>query len=148
MKSRLIAAAIAAASLALLSTGCGRQETKTPAEPTAKTTAGKTMDEAQKAATAVADQAKKAAETMAAETKQAVGKLTAETTKQSQGAIDKAKTLIGEKKYQDALTALSQLVAANLTPEQKKLVEELKAEAQRLMSSDLGKAAEGMLKKK
>ncbi len=135
MKSRLTSLALAATLVALFA-GCGKQETAAPAAaaPTA-------------ASTPAAKDMKATAEKMADQGKQAAASLSADMTKQAQGAIDKAKSLIGEKKYQEAITSLQALAASKLSPEHKKTVDDLLAQAQKLMSSDMGKAVQGVMKK-
>ncbi len=49
---------------------------------------------------------------------------------QAQGIIDKAKGLVANQKYQDALATLQQLTGLSLTVEQQKIVDGLKAQVQ------------------
>lgn len=117
-----------------LAAGCGKQETKAPAAPAANAPA------------APAD-AKAAVEKAAGQAKQAAGQMAADLSAQANTMIEKAKTLIADKKYQEALTSLQQVAMSKITPEQKKTVDDLIAKAKQLMSSDAGKAIEGALKK-
>lgn len=137
MKARLTSLTLGASVLALFATGCAKQETKGPAATApAAAAAPATAADAQAAMKATADKAM-------AQTKEAAAALSA----QAQTTIDKAKSLIGEKKYQDALTSLQALAMSKLSPEHKKTVDDLIAQAQKLMSSDMGKAVQGVMKK-
>lgn len=135
MKARITSLTLGVAAVSLLVTGCGQSETKAPAAAPAAATAPAAAD-MKAAATKAVDQAK-----------QAGADMTANLSAQAQGMIDKAKGLIGEKKYQEAITSLQQVAMSKITPEQKKTVDDLIAQAQKLMSSDMGKAVQGVMKK-
>src|SRR5262245_27497298 len=149
----------------LLILGCSKEEstsTSTPATPASSTPTVSATEsavaEAQKAAAAAAEQAKQTAEKVATETKQAAqqaatdaqqnaAKATDAATQQTQSLIEKAKTYVSEKKYQEALTSLQQLSKVQLTLEQQKVVEDLKAQVQKLIATDAAKSASGLVPK-
>lgn len=69
-----------------------------------------------------------------------------------QNILDRTKNLLNEKKYPEALAALGELSSVNLTSEQQKLVEQLKAQIQNAMTQQTAndglKAVGGLLNKK
>lgn len=71
---------------------------------------------------------------------------------QAQTLIDRAKSLYGEKKYQDALTSLAGLANVQLTPDQQKVVDSLKTQIQSALAkntaTDAGSALGGVLGEK
>jgi trans-2-enoyl-CoA reductase len=71
---------------------------------------------------------------------------------EAQDLIDRIKTLIAEKKYQGAMAAVNEAARLRLTPDQQKLVDELKQQVEKAMTgqaaSEGAKAAGDLLKKK
>ena len=68
---------------------------------------------------------------------------------QAQGIIDRAKSYVAEKKYQNALSSLGELKNLQLTPDQQKLVDSLKTQIQSALTkdaaTDVGSAVGGVL---
>ena len=105
---------VAAIALAIGLAACSKQETQTPA-PTAPPAAPQPA-EMPKAAVPAAPA------------------VAADISAQVQGLITKVKDLIAQKDYAGALSALKELSAMKLTPEQQKLVDDLKAQVQKAMA--------------
>jgi vacuolar-type H+-ATPase subunit H len=128
MKIKTLVPAITLGAVLVWAAGCGKKEEPTPppkAQETQKPT-GAAVGEAQKAA----ETAKTTAET-AVESAKATAAGAAEAAKaKAQEIIDKAKSLVGENKYQDALNALQGLAGMSLTDEQQKIVDGLKKQIQ------------------
>lgn len=114
------------AGAAVLLTACGnnqstpatKSETSAPAN-TAGTAAGEIKKQVEEAKGAVESKAKEVA---------------AQASSQAQGLIDQAKSLISQNKLSEAMTSLNQLGGLKLTPEQQKLVDQLKEQVQKALA--------------
>jgi hypothetical protein len=110
-----------------LLTACSKQESQPAATPGPE--APEATAEVQKQVEAVKPAAQQAASSVASE---------------AQSMIDKAKSLIADNKYSEAMDLLKRLSSMELTPEQKKLVDDLMAQVQNAMA---GAAASEATKK-
>jgi hypothetical protein len=105
---------------AALLTACSKQESQPPtsAPPSPAAETPKAAAEIQKQTEAAQSTAQQAAGSAAST---------------AQSMIDKAKALIADNKYSEAMDLLKRLSSMQLTPEQKKLVDDLMAQAQQAM---------------
>jgi hypothetical protein len=66
---------------------------------------------------------------------------------EAQGIVDKAKAYITEGKYKEGLASLKEASNYQLSPEQQKTVDDLKARAQKYLSSGVAKSISGLLQR-
>ena len=124
---------------------CSKQESQ-PAAQSTPAPAAETPKPATEAQPAAADVQKQAAAVQSA-TQQAASSAS----ESADSLIDKAKSLMGDSKYSEAMDLLKRLSSMELTPEQKKLVDDLMAQAQKALAgtaaSDAAKSVGGLLGK-
>jgi prophage DNA circulation protein len=138
MKMERITFSLAISLFVALASGCGQKDLKAASESEdAKTTLSSTVDDAKQAAGQAAREVKQAAESVATGAAAAATNAVEGVKAEAQSLIDKTKTFLSETRYEDALASLKQLSNVSLTPEQQKTVNDLKAQLEKLMSSQI-----------
>jgi hypothetical protein len=134
MKTRYFATCLALGIVLALAAGCSKSE-REKMEGEAREMKAKESELKEKAAEAEAKarEAKEKAEEIKSKTEAAVQAVSGGDT---QGMMDKAKSLMDSKQYQPALDTLAKLKDVKLTDTQQKMVDDLKARVQKLMASD------------
>ena len=159
MKSSSILTIVLAGSLAMALAACSKQDADKTAT-TVKDATAKAMD-ATKDATVKATEAVKDTSTKAVDATKDAANKTAEVIKDAAAsastdivaALESAKKLVSEGKWQEAGKALEPLTKLKLTPEQQSLLDQLKKQIAQLqagsakLTEDAGKAVGDLLKK-
>ena len=138
MKTQSLLTTIATCALAVTITACDK---KTPVETTKDAVtdaAAKTADTAKDLTGKAADMAGKATETVKAAASTAVANVTGP----FNDAITAAKKSIADKDYKSALAGLNKLSSMKLSDEQTKIVDNLKAEVQKLIAGGSASAVD------
>jgi hypothetical protein len=151
MKTKYIATSLAVAFIVALAVGCSKSD-DTTTSGTSSNAVGTAMDKTKDAAKEVKDKAVEVKDKAVGATEDAVNSTKdavkgATTSGDAQSMIDKAKTYVANKQYQPALDTLAKLKDFKLTDDQQKMVDDLKAQIQKLMASDPSAAAGGLLGK-
>ena len=124
---------------------CSKQSEPNPTTEQGAQPVGTTASGLEKSLSKTAEEAKTAATTATAEVHKLAAEAAATAEAKAQDAINQAKNLVGAGKYTEAMDLLRQKLAGlQLTPEQQKLVDDLKAQIQKALTSatkDAAKAA-------
>lgn len=154
MKSTHAVIALTTVAAFWLTTGCGKKEEAAPTAQETQKAVQQAAGEVQKAAEQQAPAVQQAAQQAAATVQQAASSIqqtaasavqqatataaTPQAGAEAQSLIDKAKGLMADKKWMDALGALKDAAGKQPTAEQKGLLDQLIAEAQKALAGDAG----------
>lgn len=128
MKTQKIILSLSAAALSLWIVGC-KQETKPVTEQT--TDAASSMSDA---VTKTVDSAKETGAKVVQDATDTVKEAAAPVSAKAQELIDSAKSLIGQGKFQDALTKLKEIGGEKLSLNQQTIVDGLKAQIEKALA--------------
>ena len=148
LKLKMIGAGLTACLLVALAGGCSKEESGASGSSSGQAVQKPASQDAQKSVSNAVAATEKAVQSAATEVKATAdaAKVAADkAAAEAQVYIDKAKDLVNGKKYPEALTELNKLANFKLTPEQQKMVDDLKVQAQKMMESDGMKAIGGAL---
>jgi len=137
MKFKLHLVGITSCAVLALVSGCKKEETA-PA-PLAPTASEATTSQGVKTVDAVKPSVTQAIEQATTQVTAQSNTLVNTGEQKAQSLIDQAKTYLADQKYQEALGSLSQLASIKLTPEQQKLVADLKAQIQSALAKATAK---------
>jgi hypothetical protein len=144
--------------LGALAAGCNKTDSASSTTTTTTTTNSAVEDaksEIKAAAASAGEKIKETTEKATAATKEATQNISnsvkpaepaaTNAPAAAQGLIDKAKSYITEGKYKEGLASLKQASNYQLSPEQQKTVDDLKARAQEYFSNGISKSIGGLL---
>ena len=147
MKTSKLIVSLTAVAFTLWATGC-KEETKTATEQT-KDAAASVSDTVAK----TVETAKDAGAKVVADVTDKAKELAAPASAKAQELIDSAKNLVGEGKFQEALTKLKDIGSEKLSVDQQAVVDGLKAQIEKALgagtkaATDAANAAAGLLPK-